>query len=183
MISEIAVAPSWVIMQTKPMSEEIVERALRQAGYRAYFPRYRKLLSPHGGLRRPVTMMRPLFPRLVFCQDWRGWPDRAISGAIGLMPARPGLAKLDDHDVAEIMIRERLGDFDDVHHPHGSGLQIRSDLKPGDEVDWEAFGRRVTGVLEGLSAKGKAIVQAMIFDRMVRTEVEAGELRLVRIGA
>lgn len=183
MISEITVAPSWVIVQTKSMSEEIAERALRQAGYRAYFPRYRRLLSPHGGYRRPVTMMRPLFPRLVFCQDWRGWPDRAISGAIGLMPARPGLAKLDDPDVGEIMIRERLGEFDDVHHPHGSGIQVRDDLKPGDEVDWEAFGRRVTGVLEGLSAKGKAVVQALIFDRFVRTEVDAVGLRRVGIGS
>jgi len=173
-------APVWVIVQTKSMSEEMTERGLRQAGYRAYFPRYRRLLSPHGGYRRPVTMMRPLFPRLVFAQDWRGWPDRPISGAVGLMPARPGLARLVDTDVAEIMVRERRGEFDDVRHPQGGGIQIRDDIKPGDEVDWEAFGRRVIGVLEGLSANGKAIVQSMIFDRMVRTEVEASGLRLAK---
>lgn len=179
MISEIAVAPVWVIVQTKPMSEEITERGLRQAGYRSYFPRYRKLLSPHGRLRSGVTMMRPLFPRLVFAQDWRGWPDRSISGATGLMPARPGVARLADADVALIMDRERAGEFDDVRHPRGSDSKIREDISPGDEVDWEAFGRRVIGILEGLSANGKAVVQAMIFDRMVRTEVPASSLRKV----
>jgi hypothetical protein len=179
MISEIYLAPSWVIVQTKSMSEEITERALRQAGYRSYFPRYRRLLSPHGRTRRGVTMMRPLFPRLVFAQDWRGWPDRSISGATGLMPARPGVARLSDADVALIMERERCGEFDDVHHPRGSETKIRDDLIVGDEVDWEAFGRRVIGVLEALSANGKAVVQAMLFDRVVRTEVAASSLRKV----
>lgn len=174
-------SPAWVIVQTKMMTEEITERALRQQGYRVYIPRYRRLLSPHGTLRKPTSAMRPLFPRLVFCQDWRGWPDVSIIGAVGLMQARPGLAKLSDGDVEVIMIRERRGDFDDVRYPRGDGKpHVRDDIVPGDEVDWEAFGRRVMGVLEELTPAGKAIVQAALFDgRMVRTEVDAVVLRKV----
>ena len=77
--------PFWVIVETKQSAEEVAERSLRQAGYRVYLPRYRKLLSPHGRGRQPVTSMRPLFARVLFVQDWRGWPALPISGTVGLM--------------------------------------------------------------------------------------------------
>lgn len=166
-------APAWVIVRTKSLCEEVVERSLRQAGYRSYLPRYRKLLAAHGIKRRPIASMRPLFPGLCFAQDWRGWPDTSISGAVGLMQGRPGVARLCDADVALIMSRERAGDFDDIRHPRGSGKYIRDDIKPGDEVEIAAFGRRVLGVLAALTPTGKAIISAMIFDRLVRVEVNA----------
>jgi hypothetical protein len=104
----------------------------------------------------------------------------SIIGAIGLMQSRPGLARLADADVELIMGRERQGVFDDARHPRGDGKpHVRDDLIPGDEVDWEAFGRRVMGVLEELTPQGKAIVQAMLFDRLVRTEVDANVLRMI----
>jgi len=104
----------------------------------------------------------------------------SILGATGLMQSRPGLARLSDVDVELIMDRERRGDFDDAPHPRGDGKpHVRDDLAPGDEVDWEAFGRRVIGVLEELTPAGKAIVQAMLFDRQVRTEVDAVALRKI----
>lgn len=167
--------PAWVIVVTKPLAEEAAERSLRQAGYRVYLPRYRKLLLPHGVDRKSNHTMRPLFERLVFVQDWRGWPKSSITGAIGLMPSRPGIAKLSDADVAIIMERERAGEFDMVG-PHG----IRGDLEPGDKVEFEtAFGAKIMGVLEELSPNGKAVVWTMIFDRVVRTEVGAGTLSKV----
>ncbi len=169
--------PPWVVVVTKPLAEEAAERSLRQAGYRVYLPRYRKALLPHGSSRRPGYTMRPLFDRLVFVQDWRGWPRGvSITGALGLMQSHPGTAKLTDPDVAIIMERERAGDFD-MAGPRGDGSHIRGDLMPGDPVEFEmAFGARIMGVLEELSPNGKAIVRTMIFDRVVRTEVGAGAL-------
>ena len=167
--------PPWVIVLTKSTAEETVERSLRQAGYRAYLPRYRRLLLPHGFNRRPASMMRPLFARMVFVQDWRGWPNISITGATGLMQSRPGLAAVCDADIALIMERERAGDFDMAAPRGDSGL--RDDLAIGDEVEFEvAFGAKVMGILEELTPQGKAIVAAMIFGRVVRTEVGAAGL-------
>lgn len=167
--------PPWVIVVTKPAAEEAAERSLRQAGYRVYLPRYRRLLLPHGSGRSPSSAMRPLFARMVFVQDWRGWPKMSITGAVGLMQSRPGTAQISDADVALIMERERAGDFD-VAAPRGEGL-LRDDLTIGDDVEFEAFGSKIIGVLEDLSPNGKAIVAALLFGRMVRTEVGAGGLR------
>lgn len=169
--------PPWVIVLTKSTAEDAAESSLRQVGYRVYVPRYRKVLLPHGRQRRPDQIMRPLFERLVFVQDWRGWPSKIrIIGTVGLMPARPGVAQLCDADVALIMERERAGDFDMVG-PHGDDTQ-RGDLAIGDEVEFDAFGAKIMGVLEALSPNGKAIVSALIFGRIVRTEVGAGSLRM-----
>lgn len=168
--------PPWVIVLTKSTAEEAVERSLRQAGYRAYLPRYRRLLLPHGFNRRPASVMRPLFARLVLVQDWRGWPKISITGATGLMQSRPGVATICDSDVALIMERERKGDFD-MAAPRGDSAALRDDLTIGDEVEFEvAFGAKVMGVLEELTPQGKAIVAAMIFGRVVRTEVGAAGL-------
>lgn len=164
--------PPWVIVLTKSAAEDAAERSLWAAGYRVYLPRYRRLLLPHGLTRRSASAMRPLFPGLVFAQDWRGWPKISIVGATGLMQARPGIATLSDADVAVIMERERQGDFD-----MASTNGVRGDLAIGDEVEFEAvFGAKILGVLEELTPNGKAIVAAMIFGRMVRTEVGAASL-------
>lgn len=173
------IMPAWVIVQTKMSSEEVVERALRAAGYRSYLPRYRKLVMSHGRERRSATAMRPLFPRLVFAQDWRGWPGNSITGAVGLMHVRSGLARLSDEDVALIMGRERVGDFDDARHANGNGGYVRDDIVPGDQVAIDMMDRRVMGVLVELSLNGKAIVSAMLFDRAVRAEVDAETLHRV----
>ena len=165
--------PPWVVVVTKAAAEDVAERALRQAGYRVYLPRYRRPMWPHGVARRPTILMSPLFSGLVFVQDWRGWPKLSITGATGLMQAHPGIAKLSDADIALIMQRERAGDFDLVE-PRGDG----SDLRPGDAVEFEtSLGAKIMGVLEELSPNGKAIVSAMIFGRLVRTEVGAGSIQ------
>jgi hypothetical protein len=171
--------PAWVIVETKASAEEIAERSLRQAGYRVYLPRYRKLLSPHGRARQPVTSMRPLFARVLFVQDWRGWPALPVSGTVGLMLIRPQTpAKLTDEDVALIHNRERAGEFDEAG-PSGSGAAVRSDIEAGEKVEFEAFGARILGVLDELTSDGRALVSALMFGRLVSTEVSAAGLRKV----
>jgi hypothetical protein len=172
--------PPWVIVQTKPMAEELTERQFRMAGYRVYLPHYRKLLLPHGATRRPDSVMRPLFERLVFVQDWQRWPKISISGATGLMQSRPGTAaKLSDADIAIIMDRERAGEFD-MLKPRGDGVLHRHDLEVGDQVEFEAtFGAKITGVLAELSSNGKAVIAALVFDRMVKINVKVEALHKV----
>jgi hypothetical protein len=182
MNGEDRVAPDWVVVETKAACEQLTQRQLSQAGYRVYLPLYRRLLIPHGLSRRPVGVMRPLFSRIVFCQDWRGWPvEVTITGAAGLMQARPGVAKISDADIALIQYRERCGEFD-ATTPRGNGRLIRQDLEPGDDVEFEAaLGQKLVGVLEELSPNGKAIVSAILFDRVVRTTVDAAVLLKVAV--
>lgn len=159
--------PPWVIVETKPGAEDIAERGLRLAGYRVYLPRYRCLVHPHGRNRSPVTVLRPIFPRLVFAQDWRGWPAMPIGCAIGLLSFQPGIpAGLSDGDVALIMEREHNREFDQT-----------SQFTIGDAVEIDAFGSRIVGVLDALSADGKAIVSALLLGRTVRTQVDMRSIR------
>jgi hypothetical protein len=171
-------APAWVIVETRISCEEIVEKALRSSGYRVYLARYRKLLA-HGRDRRPSTAMRPLFARLVFAQDFRGWTDAPINGVLGLMKIGQVTCKLSDSDVEIMMSRERAGDFDEARYPR-VGKQIREDIVPGDEVEIDMQGRRVMAVLRELSPDGRAIVEAMILGRMTKTEVDAEVLRATK---
>jgi hypothetical protein len=91
----------------------------------------------------------------------------------------PELTFLSDRDVATIMERERAGESDDVRHPPGSGKYVRDDIRPGEDVEIEVFGRRVLAVLSGLSPSGKAIVETLLFHRPVTTELDAALLRKV----
>src|SRR5580765_4151861 len=106
--------PTWVVVVTKPAAEEVAERGFRAAGYRVCLLRYRKILSPHGRDRRGAMSMRPLFSRLLFVQDWRGWPDPPVAGTVSLMSVRPGKpVEISDELVAELQERERVGEFDE----------------------------------------------------------------------
>lgn len=161
---------SWVIVETKPGAEEVAERGLRLAGYRVYLPRYRCLIHPHGRQRSAITVLRPIFPRLLFAQDWHGWPSVPIGSVVGLMTMQPGIpAGLSDSDVALIMDRERSREFDTVGHQ----------FTIGDAVEIEAFGQRILGVLDALSHDGKATVSAMLLGRTVRTDVSVHRLHVV----
>jgi hypothetical protein len=175
-IDIVATAPSWVIVQTN--AEERTEVDLRRAGYRAYVARYRRLTSPHGADRRQLTTMRPVFPGIVFVQDWRGWPKQQIGGEPRLMLAYRGSrpATLDDRDIDLIMRKERALEYDDIRYPAGSGPLLRDDLEFGGLVGFERFGERITGVLEELTDNGKAIVRSIFFGRDVRTTVDAETL-------
>jgi len=158
--------PPWVIVETRPAAEDAAERSLRLAGYRVYLPRYRCLVHPHGRSRSAVTVLRPLFPRLVCVQDWRGWPAMPIGCVVGLMSLQPGIpAKLSDEDVAYIMDRERSREFDQIDK-----------YAVGDTVEIDAFGSRIVGVLEALSKDGKATVSAILLGRTVRTTVKVEKL-------
>ena len=162
--------PPWVIVETRPAAEDAAERSLRLAGYRVYLPRYRCLVHPHGRSRSAVTVLRPIFPRLVCVQDWRGWPAMPINCAIGLLSFQAGIpAGLSDSDVALIMDRERNREFDTV----GQQFSI------GDAVEIEAFGQRILGVLDALSPDGKATVSMLMLGRTIRTHVPVQRLHVV----
>jgi hypothetical protein len=170
---------AWAIVRTHPQAEDVAERSLRQVGYRAYLPRYRKLLLPHGRDRRPATALRPLFVGIVFAQDWRGWPQHTVSGTNGLFRVAGTTAKLSHADIEIMQRKERQCEFDDIKRPPSGGVVIRDDIAIGDDCEVEMFGVRVMAVLDELSDDGKAVLRATILGREVRTEVDADAIHPV----
>lgn len=166
---------------TKPMAEEQAERSLRQAGYRVYLPRYRKMLRGHhrpGWRAAGALSMRPAFTGYLFVQDWSGWPLTPVNGIIGLMMdgnSRP--QAMSTADIDEIRVKEWEGRFDESAPP-AHRKEKRTDLNPGDEVEFVLHGERIIGILDGLSDNGKAIIKAMMFNRESRHHVPADEVTL-----
>jgi hypothetical protein len=171
--------PTWAIVRTMPQAEEVAERSLRQVGYRAYLPRYRKLILPHGRERKPATAMRPLFAGIIFAQDWRGWPLQSVTGTNGVMKLAGITATLSHADIEIMQAKEIACEFDDLKRPPSGGVVIRDDIKPGDECEIEMFGQRILAVLDELSDTGKAVLRATILGREVRTQVDADAVHSV----
>lgn len=173
--------PTWAIITTRAMCEDIVERGFWQAGYRAYVARYRKVLQPHGRHRTSTATMRPVFQGLVFVQDWRGWPQEKISHVVGRLSSRSGRhLALNGADVALIMERERAGMFD-LHAPRppANGVVARDDLTIGEAVEFDLSGQTILATLDGLSDAGRATVTYMMLGRSVTSEVDAETLHEV----
>jgi len=79
-------APAWFAVQTHPRAEEKALGHLRRQGYRAYLPRYAKLVR-HA--RKTSHVTRPLFPGYLFVafdpevDRWR--PIRSTHGVIDIV--------------------------------------------------------------------------------------------------
>ncbi len=169
---------AWVVVCTRPMSEELAEKALRQVGYRVYLPRYRKVLHAHGSSRRGVRSMRPRFPGYLFAETWIGWPNESIRGVIGLMRVAGSPAQISDQDIHKLMGKEWRGEFDDEYDPMTH--KRRFDLIPGQAVTLELGGQRLEAIIDDLDENGKAIITAMIFGRATRlSNVDQRELEAV----
>ncbi len=181
---------NWVVVMTRPMSEEIAEKALRQFGYRVYCPRGRKLFYPHGRERVGRPSILPRWAGYLFAQDWRGWPSQPIRGVIGLLHMdatsvgedtgkiehQSVPAKMSDQDIHKIMGKEWRGELDDRSPEQG---KKRTDIKEGDSVSIELASNHILAVIEDLEANGKAIIRAMMFGSEVRTRVDQRELEAV----
>ena len=174
--------PTWAIIQTRTRCEDIVAQGFLNAGYRAYVPRYRVLLKPHGAHRKPVATMRAVFGGLVFVQDWRGWPKERISQVVGLMPGtRSGsYLSLSGDDIATLISLECSG-FYEPHAPRppANGIVLPDVLNVGDEAEFQLADEIMRGTIKRLSKAGRATMNACVFGRDIEIEVDAAELRTV----
>ncbi len=174
--------PTWAIVRTRSRCEDIVAQGFLNAGYRAYVPRGRVLLKPHGAQRKPVATMRAVFSGLVFVQDWRGWPKDRISQVIDLMPGmRSGsYASLSAGDIAILMAQECRGVYEThAPRPPANGIVMPDAMGVGDAVEFDFAGTIVQAAISELSPNGRATIRATIFGRETELRVDAHELRAV----
>lgn len=168
---------AWAIVLTRSQQEDTAERCLLMCGYRAYLPRYRRAMLPHGRRRTAAAAMRPVFPGLIFVQDWRGWPALPITGSTGLMMGPQNrIAEIPDPDVGVLMERERAGAFDQVRRPPGRGGIALPDLSPGDEVEVD-IGDIVRGIFHEFSGRGQAVIEMVLFGRSTLVKARADTIR------
>lgn len=174
--------PTWAIVRTRSRCEDIVAQGFLNAGYRAYVPRGRVLLQPHGAQRKPIATMRAVFSGLVFVQDWRGWPKDRIGQVIGLMPGmRSGShAILSAADIAILMAQECRGGYEiQAPRPPANGIVMPDTMSVGDVVEYDFAGTMIEAALTALSPAGRATIRGAIFGRETNIEVDASELRAV----
>jgi len=157
-MSNDSMAPAWVVVIAHVGTEESVERGLRNAGYRVRLPMRRELRWPHGTGRAPRAVLAPAWPGYVFVQDWRGWPQETVTGAIGLMRRDGFNVELPTADILEFDAWEAAGVFDDARLPQ-LRRRCRVDLAVGDTVSFHVAGRIAQGRIERLSRSGQAFVR------------------------
>lgn len=116
----------WAVIVTKPGAELTAEKAIEDAGYPIYFPRYRKLLRGVKIVRgRKVRTRGPgeIVERMVFpgygflvfdpSADHHGLTTcPGVAGLLRTTPSAP-LYLLPDHEVAALRARVESGEFDD----------------------------------------------------------------------
>lgn len=186
----------WMVIMSKPMAEEVAEKAISAAGYRVCLPRSSKLiratrLDEGGRITRPRGQIvhRPAFRGYLFVELWpdQRWRDlidsrqtRGVDSAI-LRGERPALLKPELIDA--IRQAEDAGDFDEP-----TGLRLRgnkqskrrTDINDGDYVRIETgpFASFIASVVNQDDV-GRANVLVNIFGRETPINIEAAELELV----
>lgn len=179
--------PSWVAVISRPAAEEVAERSLRQAGYRVYLPRYRKVIrgtrvDVRGRRVRPrgEIVMRPLFPSYLFADidcvsQWSSL--KRANGIADLIWRGEVAAELPGSVIDGIRAAEQSGVFDEERPGCKSK---RKDLPIGAQVrvldgPFSSF----LGILSGLDETGRATALLNIFGRDTPIGIDQHALEVV----
>ena len=193
MVEDAPIAAGWAVVMTRPASEELAERSIGEAGFRAYLPRYRRMLQGYliRDGRRVRTrgpgeiVARPLFPRYLFAELHPGQAEDGLGSARGVDHVlRPHRASLETAPAtlvrAEVLEAIRLN----VDRGRFDTTGKRTDIKAGDPVGIDSGDyERLIGELLDLDEKGRAHVLLEFLGRPVRAEVSAGALSPVPISS
>jgi transcription antitermination factor NusG len=184
--------PAWIVVVAKPAAEELAERSLRQAGYRVYLPRYRKLL--HGvrleGRRRIRTrgpgeiVLRPAMLGYLFAQVYmldddyhRAMRCKGVASFLRMGVGDPP-AHISEDAVNRIRDDENAGMFDEPRARRGKHVS-RPDLAVGDQVRLEIGGMALAATLHSLDHSDRVVISYLLFGREMQARVDAHNLELV----
>lgn len=109
----------WCVVISKPMSEHIAFKSLRQGGYRPYLPMEQKIMRGHRE-NKGQPVLRPLFPRYLFAELHPGqqWgPIMRSSGVNNIIKDGERPALLSPDVIEAVREAERHEMFDERHIP------------------------------------------------------------------
>ncbi len=164
-------APAWYSARTKPKHEHIAAANLRkQLGLEVFSPRLRLDKLTRRGL---VNVAEPLFPCYLFVQCVLEEQLNDIQHSVGINKFVSFGGRIPQ--VADEIIIELQECFENEEI-----LQIRSALKPGDEVTvaGEAFAGMSARVLKSLPAKQRVQILLDILGRPTIVEVKRDAVML-----
>lgn len=162
---------SWFVVRAKPGAEERAVWHLKNQGFEAYLPRYRKQIR-HA--RKTSNVLRPLFPGYLFVNlDMENQRWRAINGTIGVL----SLLQFGDQPMplADTIV-DAIQDRED-----GTGIVSLAPkgLQKGDvvRVHDSAFSDR-TALLEEISDDKRVVLLLDIMGREVRITVPVEKIAI-----
>jgi transcription antitermination factor NusG len=180
-------APSWAVVMTKPMAEQVAGKNIGVAGFRWYLPMYRKVirgtrLDERGRRIRPrgEIVLRPLFPGYLFAElhpDQAWSPMKKAVGVSDLIWRGERPALLDAYIVEAIRETERAGLFDEARPGQ---KRKRADIEIGNQVrvldgPFASF----IGELAALDETGRARALLDLFGRETSIDIDQDSLELV----
>ena len=155
---------AWYVVRTKTGAEERAVWHLKNQGFEAYLPRYRKQIR-HA--RQTQTVLRPLFPGYVFvCMDLGQQRWRAINGTMGVI-------SLVQFGAAPHPIPSAMVDMIRAREDAVGAINVAPDgLKKGDRVRVrEGAFADYTALLEEVSDAKRVILLLDLMGRAVRISV------------
>ena len=143
---------NWYLAYTKPREEKIAEANLRQQGFEAYLPLYKKFKTTK---QSPVALFEPMFPRYILFKPSK--PEQSISA----VRSTKGIATLVRFGYEPAMLHDdlvqRIRQLEQERN-HAT-LQEINQLKAGQTVRLKhtALGE-VEGLIQGVSSKRVAVL-------------------------
>lgn len=169
----------WCVVISKPSSEHIAAKSLREAGYREYLPMEQRILRGHpktaGGAKEGTPKLYPLFPRYLFAElhDGQDWgPIKRATGVEKILTHVDFRPKLVPSGIIQaIRDAEDSGQFSE-RKPDG--------FKPGTSVRVESgpFAEMI-GKIVSSKPDGRVMVLLELMMRPVPVPMRAEELRAI----
>lgn len=163
----------WYVIQTKPLSEDNVERHLKNADFETFLPKIKTMIR---GRKRPSSRIKSLFPSYLFAHLNLNDPNlyhmikytRGVRRILG-----DGILPIPVPEEMIRIIRERMG---------GDGvIEQRITMKKGDPVRVRSgVFRDLVGILEKpVSAAGRVRVLLKIMHNSIKCEMSAADVERV----
>lgn len=191
MLGVILDEPSWLVVVVESGRDHIAEKNLKRAGWRCYFPVYRKQLAhkiTEDGRRvgawkgRGDIVFRPLFSGYGFVAwdetvQWRSMRDAV--GVLGFLLNGERPAVVNDGIIEALRLEVDAGAFDEARE----AKQVRRDLVPGNVVTLSSgpYSGFMGRLVDAVDDHNRARIMVSMFggrDTMVR-DVDADSLRLM----
>lgn len=160
----------WYVVQTKPATEDQVEKHLTNANFETFLPKIKTMVR---GKKRSVARVKSLFPSYLFAHI-----DLADVNLYRMVKYTRGVRKILGDGVKPVSVPDEMIDIIRSRLGAGGVIEQRLTMKKGDNVRIKsgAF-KELIGILEKpVSAAGRVRVLLQIMNHRVRCEMSAADV-------